>query len=445
MARLRLGVLRTVPSRRTRAATAPHAENALLTLLIAAARYRRPLRAQRHHEARVAPPADATSRPFTGRARTPQPAPAPGSVQPVGGFSALLKGPARLDPPCPTTAFAEPRRNSHSFLLAGLRGGTDRTETPASSARSACATRTHGSRLRSSTTQRPQRYLTGGDFDIESFRIDRRGTLWFGDEFGPVPAPHRTQARPARCSSRRSRSPACARRDYRPALPARGSRTSPPGQRSSRGSGDAARPTGARCYPTLEGPAGRRRRQDASAARTRSTSPSGAVREEGARTVARRPQLPRVRPHSFGSKRFLSSTGEGPPGSRAVHKHSSWRRRISLETRASDDLTLGVAHARSVEIVAATPACESPVAVQPELDANSAGSTSQRHCTAVSTPVLAIARPTGSGATKAAVRAHPREGSSHSEKVISPHSWREWSSRRATCSSISRETAAGSK
>ena len=30
-----------------------------------------------------------------------------------------------------------------------------------------------------------ERYLTGGDFDIESFRIDRRGTLWFGDEFGP--------------------------------------------------------------------------------------------------------------------------------------------------------------------------------------------------------------------------------------------------------------------
>jgi glycerophosphoryl diester phosphodiesterase len=42
-------------------------------------------------------------------------------------------------------------------------------------------------------------------------------------------------------------------------------------------------------------------------------------------------------------------------------------------------------------------------------------------------------------------RLHPRAGSSHSEKVISPHSWREWSSRRATWSSISRETAAGSK
>lgn len=29
------------------------------------------------------------------------------------------------------------------------------------------------------------RLLTGGDFDIESFRLDRDGTFWFGDEFGP--------------------------------------------------------------------------------------------------------------------------------------------------------------------------------------------------------------------------------------------------------------------
>jgi hypothetical protein len=29
------------------------------------------------------------------------------------------------------------------------------------------------------------RLLTGGDFDIESMRIDRAGDLWFGDEFGP--------------------------------------------------------------------------------------------------------------------------------------------------------------------------------------------------------------------------------------------------------------------
>jgi hypothetical protein len=33
-------------------------------------------------------------------------------------------------------------------------------------------------------TQR-RRWLTGGDFDIESVREDHDGTLWFGDEFGP--------------------------------------------------------------------------------------------------------------------------------------------------------------------------------------------------------------------------------------------------------------------
>ena len=32
----------------------------------------------------------------------------------------------------------------------------------------------------------PDRLLTGGDFDVESFRIDRNGEYWFGDEFGPL-------------------------------------------------------------------------------------------------------------------------------------------------------------------------------------------------------------------------------------------------------------------
>jgi hypothetical protein len=32
---------------------------------------------------------------------------------------------------------------------------------------------------------RQRRLLTGGDFDIESVRVDFDGTLWFGDEFGP--------------------------------------------------------------------------------------------------------------------------------------------------------------------------------------------------------------------------------------------------------------------
>lgn len=34
-------------------------------------------------------------------------------------------------------------------------------------------------------TIRAGRLLTGADFDIESFRRDRDGNLWFGDEFGP--------------------------------------------------------------------------------------------------------------------------------------------------------------------------------------------------------------------------------------------------------------------
>jgi hypothetical protein len=33
--------------------------------------------------------------------------------------------------------------------------------------------------------ERSDRQLTGGDFDIESMRIDKDGDLWFGDEFGP--------------------------------------------------------------------------------------------------------------------------------------------------------------------------------------------------------------------------------------------------------------------
>jgi hypothetical protein len=32
---------------------------------------------------------------------------------------------------------------------------------------------------------RKKHLLTGGDFDIESVRMDRKGRLWFGDEFGP--------------------------------------------------------------------------------------------------------------------------------------------------------------------------------------------------------------------------------------------------------------------
>ena len=136
-------------------------------------------------------PADATApAPFPGAPNT-EPAPAPGARQPVGGFSALLDAPGR------DTFYAMPdngfgtKANSRSFLLRVYRVRADfetrrggdgdvavrdwitlsdpRRKVPFPIV-------TEGSR---------DRLLTGGDFDPESLRIARDGTLWFGDEFGP--------------------------------------------------------------------------------------------------------------------------------------------------------------------------------------------------------------------------------------------------------------------
>jgi hypothetical protein len=67
--------------------------------------------------ARAILPADATApAPFPGVIDT-EPAPAPGSVQPVGGFSALLDAPGRDNYwAMPDNAFGT-KANSHSFLL----------------------------------------------------------------------------------------------------------------------------------------------------------------------------------------------------------------------------------------------------------------------------------------------------------------------------------------
>ena len=136
-------------------------------------------------------PADASApAPFPGAPNT-EPAPAPGARQPVGGFSALLDAPGR------DTFYAMPdngfgtKANSRSFLLRVYRVRADfetrrggdgdvavrdwitlsdpRRKVPFPIV-------TEGSR---------DRLLTGGDFDPESLRIARDGTLWFGDEFGP--------------------------------------------------------------------------------------------------------------------------------------------------------------------------------------------------------------------------------------------------------------------
>jgi glycerophosphoryl diester phosphodiesterase len=136
-------------------------------------------------KARAILPAEAVwPAPFPAVANT-DPVPAPGSVQPVGGFSALLKGPHGSYLALPDNGFGS-KRNSHSFLLRVYavkphwRRGDVRVV-------GAITLRDpdHVIPFKLIDGASEERYLTGGDFDVESFRIDCRGTLWFGDEFGP--------------------------------------------------------------------------------------------------------------------------------------------------------------------------------------------------------------------------------------------------------------------
>jgi hypothetical protein len=142
-------------------------------------------------EGRAILPADATApAPFPGVPNT-DPAPAPGSTQPVGGFSALLDFPGRnLFLAMPDNGFGN-KANSRSFLLRvylvradfeTARGGDGDVRILGS-----ITLRDPRERLPFEIVNEDtdERLLTGGDFDIESFRIGRRGDLWFGDEFGP--------------------------------------------------------------------------------------------------------------------------------------------------------------------------------------------------------------------------------------------------------------------
>jgi hypothetical protein len=141
-------------------------------------------------EARAILPADATfAAPFPGVINT-DPAPAPGSTQPVGGFSALLDAGHGDVWAMPDNGFGA-KANSRSFILRLYK------------VRPAFETRYGGKGtvkvLKAISLHDPDRkvpfpivnentadrILTGGDFDIESVRIGRDGTLWFGDEFGP--------------------------------------------------------------------------------------------------------------------------------------------------------------------------------------------------------------------------------------------------------------------
>jgi hypothetical protein len=136
-------------------------------------------------------PADATfPAPFPGVINT-DPAPAPGSTQPVGGFSALIDGGA------PGTYWAMPdngfgnKANSRSFLLRLYQvrvnfttaGGGDGTV----KILKAITLRDpdHKIPFKIVNEATSDRLLTGGDFDIESVRQTKKGDFWFGEEFGP--------------------------------------------------------------------------------------------------------------------------------------------------------------------------------------------------------------------------------------------------------------------
>jgi len=136
-------------------------------------------------EARAILPADASfPAPFPAAPNT-DPAPAPGSVQPVGGFSAILDAGNGNFYAMPDNGFGS-KANSRSFILRLYKVRPD--------------WRAHTVRILSAISLRDpdlkvpwpivnegtaDRILTGGDFDIESVRIGNDGTLWFGEEFGP--------------------------------------------------------------------------------------------------------------------------------------------------------------------------------------------------------------------------------------------------------------------
>ncbi len=142
-------------------------------------------------EERAILPADASApSPFAGAPNT-EPAPAPGARQPVGGFSALVDAPGKdVFLAMPDNGFGS-KANSRSFLLRVYRIHAD------------FETQRGGEgdveildwiTLHDPDEQVPfpivnesteERLLTGGDFDLESMRVDRRGDLWFGEEFGP--------------------------------------------------------------------------------------------------------------------------------------------------------------------------------------------------------------------------------------------------------------------
>ena len=207
--------------------------------------------------ARAILPADATApAPFPGVIDT-EPAPTPGSVQPVGGFSALLDAPGRDNYwAMPDNGFGT-KANSHSFLLRVYDVHAD-FETARGGSGTVRILKwitlrdpDHKIPFKLINDATPDRLLTGGDFDIESVREDYRGTLWFGEEFGPfllhTDATGKVLEAPIPLPDVKSP-------DYPADFPA--PIAGPANLNSSAGfEGIAISPDGRTLYPTLEGPA----------------------------------------------------------------------------------------------------------------------------------------------------------------------------------------------
>jgi hypothetical protein len=137
-------------------------------------------------EARAILPADATfAAPFPGVMNT-DPAPVPGSTQPVGGFSALLDAGNGDFYAMPDNGFGS-KANSRSFILRLYKvrpkwAGKGEVKILDAISLSDPDGKVPFPIVNENT---PDRILTGGDLDIESVRQAPDGTFYFGEEFGP--------------------------------------------------------------------------------------------------------------------------------------------------------------------------------------------------------------------------------------------------------------------
>ncbi len=141
-------------------------------------------------EARAILPADATfPAPWPGAPNT-EPVPAANAGQPIGGFSALLDAGDGRFWAMPDNGFGN-KANSRSFILrlykVNPRWETEWSGNGRVNVQSAITLRDPDYKVPFPIVREgtEERILTGGDFDIESVRIGKDGTLWFGEEFGP--------------------------------------------------------------------------------------------------------------------------------------------------------------------------------------------------------------------------------------------------------------------